>query len=127
MAMLKASIAYFVSLMASKILLMMTPIEFTDTCSGSTYKTMVDKGILSFEVEVTQWCMCSKTRYSVFNSCTRYYTANLDLLEEGKIVGKREYFFPEPIRGWFRRTKLPHAIIALAALDKVQVNVAKAA
>ena len=120
MEVLKASIAYLLSVVASRLLKHLTPIEFVNKPCEGTYKTQIDKGNVHYMIEVEQWCMCSKTSINLFNNCNKYYFANVDLMVENKLIGKRKDFFPAPIRGFFSKTKLPHAIIALAVINKAQ-------
>lgn len=123
MDVLKASMVYLMSLVASKVLRYMTPIEFEDKPCGAVYNTRVDEGSVSYVMKIEQWCMCSKTRLKIFNTCNKYYIANVDILIDGAIIGKRKDFFTAPIKGFLTRTKLPHAIIALAAINKAKLEV----
>ncbi len=125
MEMLKASVVYLISILASNVLKLMIPIEFKDYPRNRVYRTLICKGDVNFEITVEQWTMCSCARVSMFSTRTNYYVAHVDVLLGKNKIGDRKYFFPEPVRGFFKRTKLPHAIIALAALDKANLETSK--
>lgn len=119
MNIIKTSFLYFLSLMAARSLRLMTPISFEDVDCNLNYTTRVDKGLVMYIITVNQWKMMSKTRMWLFNSTTRYYQTEVLVLCKGEVILTKKDFFPEPSLSILNRTKLPHAIIALAALDKV--------
>lgn len=122
MEVMKASIIYLISLIAAHTLKLLTPIKFEDKDCESSYTTRIDKGNVTYVVTVKQWCMISKTQISIFNSTTKYYISDILILLDGKTIGTNKLFFPEPVKGIFKRTKLPHAVIALATLEKLSIK-----
>ena len=125
MEVLRESLTYLLSLIAARILKIMTPIKFEDKECESSYTTRVDKGNVTYIVTVKQWAMISKTQISIFNSTTKYYISDILILLDGKTIGTNKLFFPEPVKGIFKRTKLPHAVIALATLEKLSIKTAE--
>lgn len=108
--------------MAARILKLITPIKFEDKDCNSTYTTRIDKGNVTYIVTVRQWAMISKTRINIFNTNTKYYISDILVLLDGKIIGTNKLFFPEPVKGLFKGTRLPHAVIALATLERLSVK-----
>lgn len=104
----------------------MTPIKFEDRDCENTYTTRVDKDKVTYVITVDQWRMSSKTRIVFFDTKTHYYQTEILILVDNNVIGRRKDFFTEPLRGKFTRTKLPHAVIAMAAFDKVSKVVAAA-
>ena len=122
MEVLKAAIIYLMSIVASRTLKLMTPIEFEDKNCESSYTTRIDEGKVTYIVTVNQWCMISKTRLRIFNTTSKYYVSEILILLDDKIVGTKKHFFPKPVQGFWGWTKLPHALIALAALEKFRIE-----
>lgn len=120
MEVLKVSLIYFLSILASKTLKLITPIKFEDVELDNSYTTKIDEGKVTYIITVKQWCKVSKTRIVFFNSNTKYYLTETLILLDNKVVEKRNGFFPEPVRGRFSSTKFPHAVIALDVLDKIK-------
>lgn len=121
MEMFKASILYLLSIVAARALRMMTPIEFDDKECQSTYTTRTVKGDITYVITVNQWVMLSKTRLRIFNTRKRYYVSEILVLYKDDVILTKTGFFPEPTIGLLSRTKLPHAIVAMAALNKVRL------
>lgn len=121
MEILRASLTYLLSLIAAKVLRWMTPIQFEDKDCFSGYTTRVDDNNYMYIVTVNQWHMASKTRVKIFSNTTRYYQTEMLVLTKGEVILTRKNFYPEPTTSLLKSTKLPHAIVALAELDKVKL------
>lgn len=120
MELIKVSLIYFLSILASRTLKLISPIKFEDKDCENSYTTKIDDGNATYIITVKQWCKISKTRILLFNSSTKYYRTETLILLDNKVVDRQDGFFPEPVKGRFSRTKFPHAVIALDILDKVK-------
>lgn len=126
MELVRVSIMYLMSICAAKVLKFMIPLEFEEVDCDNDYTTRVDQAEMTYVVTVNQWKIKTKTRWWFFNNVSYYYKTESLVLCNGSVIMNIQGFSPERNLGLFKPTKLQHAIIALAELDKIRGILQKA-